>query len=318
MKKNSGKKGIRWAFVVNPASGGGRSLEYIRHLNELKRTTRPEIDLFVTGKRGDATKICDRLLRKGCRRFVAIGGDGTFNEVIQSLGTRGDCVLGVFPAGSGNDYAPGAGFPGSCGVRELEEIFRCREVPVDVGLCNGRYFLNNFGAGFDAKVAHDFQKSKRLPVFLRYWSGIFRNIFFFSPAGLSMSVGKRTRRLKSMLVSVGIGRSCGGGFFLTPRACIDDGLFDVCVVADCSHVSRIPKLLAVRSARHEGKKGVEYFSARSLTLEFDAEMPAHLDGEIFFGKRFELTILPGRIRLLVNDARSNYLKKAKRIRRIYE
>ena len=132
MAKTPGKYAPRWAFIVNPVSGGGKGGACFSYLEGLKRTVHPEIDIFLTKRRGDATRICGRLLTKGYRRFVAVGGDGTVNEVIQSLGGQRDCVLGVFPAGSGNDYAPGAGFPAGCRIDDMEEIFRCREVPVDV------------------------------------------------------------------------------------------------------------------------------------------------------------------------------------------
>ena len=303
------KNASRWAFVINPAAGGGKSAEYIQYLRDFKHTLHPEIDLFITERSGEATKICGRLISDGYRKFVAVGGDGTFNEVIQSLAKRKDCVLGVFPSGTGNDYAPGAGFPDHYEPWELADLFRCKAEPVDVGVCNGRYFLNNFGVGFDAKVAHDFQKAKRIPSSLRYWFCIFTNMFFFSPSPLRLTYDGKKRTLKAMLVSVGIGRRCGGGFQLTPHAYMNDGLFDVCAVTDCPPHSRVSMLLAVKSVRHLGKKGVQSFRAKKLILDFDDEMPAHLDGEMLHGKRFVIGILPGRIRLLVHPERENFLRK---------
>lgn len=302
------KNASRWAFVINPAAGGGKSAKYIRYLRDFKHTLHPEIDLFITKRSGDATKICDRLVSGGYRKFVAVGGDGTFNEVIQSLAKRNDCVLGVFPSGTGNDYAPGAGFPDHYEPWELADLFRCKAEPVDVGVCNGRYFLNNFGVGFDAKVAHDFQAAKRIPASLRYWVYVFRNIFCFSPSLLSLTHDGKKETMKTMLVSVGIGRRCGGGFQLTPKALLDDGVFDVCAVTDCAPFTRITHLLAVRSKKHIGRKGIEYFTAKKLTFEFESLMPAHLDGEIVLGKFFDVSVLPGRIKLLIHPERENFLR----------
>jgi diacylglycerol kinase (ATP) len=303
------KNNSRWAFIINPVAGNGRSAKYISYLNENKHTLHPEIDIFVTKKPGHATIICDELAKKGYRKFVAVGGDGTFNEVIQSLVKHKNCVMGVFPSGSGNDYAPGVGFPDHYEPWELADLFRCREVPVDVGICNGRYFLNNVGFGFDAKVATDFISAPFSLGKINYWYYVLKNLFFYKPAHSVIRSGRKKTSMKSLLVSVGIGRRCGGGFHLTPEALIDDGLFDVCFARNSGIPGRIAALLDVSGKKHVGKKGIDYYTSKKISLHFDRDIPVHIDGEVFSGKRFNVEILPGAIKMLVHPERENYLKK---------
>jgi diacylglycerol kinase (ATP) len=310
MKKE--KNGTRWAFIINPVAGRGKTVKYIAYLQKCKHDLHPEIDLFVTERPGHATEICNSLIRNGYRRFVAVGGDGTFNEVVQSLVPKKNCVLGIFPSGSGNDYAPGAGFPDHYEPWELADLFRCREVPVDVGKCNGRYFLNNVGFGFDAKVATDFSNAKHNLGKINYWYFVIKNIFFFRPSRFIMTFGKEKISLKSLLVSFGIGRRCGGGFQLTPRALINDALMDICIIENTGVFGRVMKLAGVAMKKHIGSKGVHYILAKSAKIEFDRDVNAHLDGETFMGRKFDITLIPGAVRLLVHPERENYCRKEKK------
>jgi len=304
-KKNSS----RWAFIINPLAGNGRSAQYISYLNKYKHDLHPEIDIFVTEKAGHATTICNELVKKGYLKFVAVGGDGTFNEVIQSLVRQKNCVMGVFPSGSGNDYAPGVGFPDHYEPWELADLFRCRGVPVDVGICNGRYFLNNVGFGFDAKVAKDFISAPFSLGKINYWYYVLKNMLFYTSANTVLTSGRKKTDTKTLLVSVGIGRRCGGGFHLTPEAYIDDGLFDVCFVHNSGIPGRIAALMKVSAKKHIGVKGIDYFTTKKISLQFDRDVPVHIDGETYSGKKFNVEIIPGAIKMLVHPDRKNYLKK---------
>jgi diacylglycerol kinase (ATP) len=307
MKKTH--NGTRWAFIINPVAGRGKTAKYIAYLRKYKHDLHPEIDLFVTEKAGHATEICNALIKKGYRKFVAVGGDGTFNEVVQSLAPQKNCVLGVFPSGSGNDYAPGAGFSDHYEPWELSSLFRCREVPVDVGVCNGKYFLNNVGFGFDAKAATDFTNAKYNLGKINYWFFVIKNIFFYRPSLFTMTIDKRKMSIMALLISFGIGRSCGGGFQLTPRAILNDALFDVCLCENSGVFGRIRKLVLVALKKHIGSSGVHYFTARSAKIEFERDVNAHIDGETFMGRKFDIKIIPGAVRLLVHRDRKNYLKQ---------
>ena len=301
------KEKDKWAIIVNPAAGNGRAANFIPFIEKMKRDDRRRIEIFVTRKSGHASQICSTLIKKGFRKFIAVGGDGTFNEVIQPLAKSGGCTLGVFPSGSGNDYAPASGFFGTMNQNHILDFFRCREVEVDAGICNGRYFLNNVGFGFDAAVARDFAKTKWIKGKLSYIFNVLKNFFLYNSSKCSVSSGGSTFKIDALLVSAGIGRSCGGGFHLTPNALIDDGLFDICAVENIGLAGKLLQFFYISNRKHMGKKGIRYFNSESIKLKFDKKVDAHIDGEIFEGKSFEVSIKPKAFKLLVHPGRTNYL-----------
>jgi diacylglycerol kinase family enzyme len=164
------------------------------------------------------------------------------------------------------------------------------------------------GFGFDAKVATDFSNAKYNLGKLNYWYFVIKNIFFFRPSRCDMTVGKKKISAVSLLVSFGIGRRCGGGFQLTPKALINDSLIDICMVENTGVIGRIMKLASVSMKKHIGSKGTRYIKARSAKIEFQQDVNGHLDGETFMGRKFDIRILPGAVRLLVHPERENYLK----------
>ena len=113
---------------------------------------------------------------------------------------------------------------------------------------------------------------------------------------------------KTFLNTIANGRRLAGGFYLTPRAIANDGLLDICMISQLSLPGRLKELLRVIKQKHTEDEVVNYFSTDKIIFEFDNQVPAHLDGEMYFDSRFEVSILPRHLKTIYNPNGNHYFE----------
>jgi len=271
------------------------------------------VDHRLTEKRGAATELAAQARQAGYETVVAVGGDGTVQEVVNGLvGPKGDCpaALGVIPGGSGNDFSKMLGYPGDP-AGALEVVLGGHVRRFDLGRANGRYFVNIAGVGFDAEVAGFLnQKPKRLPGILTYLYGILTILFRYRPALLSLDLGAEVLRQKCLLVSVANGPSHAGGFKMCPEAKPDDGLLDICVAGDLTRPETLLLLPKVFSGRHTLHPKVRiYKGVKKVKISSDLPLFLQADGEIFGRVPALIEIVPGVLRVIGADPGENGTKE---------
>jgi len=280
--------------ILNPASKRGRRLR--RWLRRALAKGRGELVLTDAPRAGE--RIAAEAARAG-RAVVAVGGDGTVAEAANGILASGRGVpLGIVPAGNGNDYAfHTLGLPRDV-RRALEVALAGTPVAMDVGRVNGRYFVNSLGVGIDANIAVAAERMKRIP-FLRgqalYYTASLRELIFHYDRCPRLAVSHddevRPQREYAM-AAVGLGPTAGGGFLFNPGADPRDGLFDVCMIVKPSQMRALRLLPLVEQGKHVDQPEVTRVRARTVTLEADGPIHAHLDGEVISAPRFEARILP--------------------------
>jgi diacylglycerol kinase family enzyme len=254
-------------------------------------------------------------VEKGFSRIVGVGGDGTLNEVAQALVNARSAVFGAVAAGTGNDMIHMLGFPDRFTDAEWQALFEGVTAKMDVGRCNGAYFFNGMGLGFDAQVAYENYHMEnggevRKGSKSKYFWQIIKTIFLYREKDIRVTMGGRTESRKCFLNSIGNGRRIAGGLFLTPKAFADDGLLDLCVADPLSIPGRLGALGAVMKGTHLSRPAFHYLQEPAITFEFDSEVPAHLDGELIFSTRFEIDLLPGAITTIINPRGDHYFRSA--------
>lgn len=300
---------MRTKLVVNATAGkgyGGKVLP--RVLNYLARCG-VEYDLIHTEAPGQGVELGRQAAVVGYERVVAMGGDGTTDEVANGLllaAEQGhESVLGIIPVGSGNDFSYAVGIPsdleGAC--QRLVEG-RIRTVDVIRATVDGqpRIFDNSVGIGYDADVALETRKMKRLRGFLMYLWAVFRVLAANGrwPYPMRITVdGQPLPHRAVTLITVANGPRAGGGFYLTPDAQPDDGLLDVCVADRLGRLGILQLLPHAMKGTHIDKKPVTMLRARHVLIEGDRGLPGHVDGEILCteARRIEFEILPGRLKV---------------------
>lgn len=292
-----------WAVIVNPVAGNGFARGYSREVKTHLSQAGIEADYFYTETRGHARKLADSLAAGGYRYILAVGGDGTFNEVAAGLVNHQQVTFGAIPAGTGNDFISVTGFPERFSDDDWQVFLNRQTALLDVGCCNGNYFINGMGLGFDAQVAlenfRDVQKGHKGSPRKYVWH-IVKTLLWYKAQNMITIIDGHKQESKCFINTVAVGRRFAGGFFLTPHALADDGLFDVCLIHEIGLMRRFLILPRVPKGTHISDSRVTYYQTAALHLEFKRQMPYHLDGELYFASTMKINLLPRRLRIIYN------------------
>ena len=290
----------RALFVVNPVAGAGRSSRTFPALRDLVagRADGGFAEYAIAERRGHAVSLAERGAADGYDPIVAVGGDGTVNEVASGLlGYRGAIPrLAVIPTGTGNDFARSVGVPRALDAAvavALGEPGSARAI--DAARIGDGYFVGVAGAGFDARVARavnrapDRLKVGALPFVLYTLLEVLRN----RNAELTVELdGTTTTTQRSLLVSVSNCRYSGGGMQIAPGAEPDDGLLDVCLIGDASRLEVVRLLPSVFSGGHVHHPKVAIHRARTVRISGPPQIAAQADGDVIGTLPLDIEVLP--------------------------
>jgi diacylglycerol kinase (ATP) len=300
--------------IFNPMAAGGRGAHLEPDLRaRLTRTAKEasvKLEWIETQAPGHAIELAGEAAEDGCELVIAVGGDGTVNEVVNGL-MRAEhrdhpTTLGVVPVGSGNDFAWFAGVSLDP-IAACQRLFDGRTRVVDVGHIREasgreRYFNNGCGFGFDAQVAVEARSFKRLRGFLVYLIAVLKTLVFHHQVpSLRLRFDERELTRPTMMLTISNGRRHGGGFLITPEAELDDGLFDICLAGPLSRLGMLLIIPRFMRGTHVTHKKVQMDRARRVTVEAPLPQAIHLDGEIFAtdARQFEVSVVPGALRVRV-------------------
>ncbi|MCJ7551753.1 MAG: diacylglycerol kinase family lipid kinase [Anaerolineae bacterium] len=310
-----------YRIIVNPTAGRGEAELAVPRIERLLRDQGLDYELIRTERPWHAAELAQEAAETGIDVVVAVGGDGTANEVINGLmqipQEQRTCALSVLCLGGGNDFAFGAGIPADLeeGVRVLAEGYRRT---IDVGHVvggdypHGRYFGNGIGVGFDAVVGFVAAKLKRLHGFAGYIVATLKTVFIYYPAPMvtleyedAVTGEHQTRRLPALMVSVMNGRRMGGGFMMAPDGSPSDGLFDLCIARQVSRLGvfgLVPHFLRGTQATQEAITTGR--TSRLIVSAAEETLPAHADGETLCtaGRKLEISLIPQQIHVICREA----------------
>ena len=272
--------------IVNPIAGRGAGERVIPRIVRLLREHGLSFDLVRTERPWHAAELARQAVVSGYRTVVAVGGDGTSNEVLNGLmaareAGEGEAAMGVLCVGTGNDFAYGMGIP-----LDLEEgcaaLARGRTRRVDVGHARGfRYFGNGIGIGFDAAVNVVASRLQRLRGFLVYLIAVLRTLLFYYRAPLTrIELDDQTLEQPALMISVMNGRRMGGGFLMTPFSRPDDGLFDLCIGKKMSQLEMLSFVPRFMKGTQVGDPRVIMTRSRRVRVKVEeGTQVVHADGE---------------------------------------
>ena len=303
--------------VVNPASAGGRTFKRWPETAALLLGAGIDFETHMTRSPGDATEAVRSALKDGCRRVVAVGGDGTLNEVVDGFfdadgSPLGDhATLGLIPSGTGGDFRRTAGIPTT--ARSAVEILSDGSVRrVDVGridFADGtrRHFVNIADCGLGGEVVARVNRS-------RFKSGGVRGTAVFLAQSLAAMWTFGSHRVRVTLddeqvvehdvtsVVVANGRFFGGGMHIAPDATLDDGVFDVVIVEERGRLRSLTGLPALYRGRHLSQPGVSVHRAAMVRIEcLEGPLLFDVEGEQIGSTPATLTCLPGALSIHAPD-----------------
>jgi diacylglycerol kinase (ATP) len=291
---------MKTRFIVNPTSGRNR------HRPRLSATLRDFIashsldaDVATTDGPGHATVLAREAALAGCTRVVAVGGDGTMNEVAQAL-LHTPAALALVPCGSGNGLALHLGLPTSLrGALDLIAGDGARVAALDTGSANGRPFFNAMGLGLDADVSRRFNTLTRrgLPAYVRTVLATLREL---RAERVTLSVPGHRETLDVLLVAVANSDQYGNHARIAPGARVDDGSLDLIAVQPVGAFACVGLAARLFLGRFDASPSVRRLRGPRFVIERSAPGIIHTDGETHAtSERIEVLVHPRSLRLLV-------------------
>ena len=299
-------------FIVNPGSRSGNGKHVWKTVEEILEAEEVEYRVFFTSCRYHATRLAREITARDERlTLVAVGGDGTVNEILSGIRDFSKVTFAYIPTGSSNDFARALGLPSDTAAAVQNLLHPSYFRRIDLGRARlgeqTLHFAVSCGCGYDAAICHAaFCSSvKKLLNRLRlgkltYIATGIRQLLLSRPAPLAVTLdGHQTLRFsRTVFAAVMNCRFEGGGVRFCPRALPDDGQLDICVV-EGSRLLIVPLFLLSLAGIHGILPGVHLLRARSVELSSPRKLPLHMDGEPYFLKgKLRLDCIPGVLPLI--------------------
>lgn len=298
------KKKEKWGFILNPTAGSGFGRLLLPELERQLAHRSLDATIHLTEHHGHGIDLSRKCLENGCTHIIAVGGDGTMNEVARPIVRHDQVVTGLIPAGTGNDFIQILGFPDRFQEDHWDMFFQKSTLKMDVGRVNGLYFLNGMGLGFDAQVASrnyvEPGKVARGGGKGKYLWHIISTLLFFKENRVRIRSRDQEQESDCFMNTIAIGRRFAGAFLLTPEAIANDGLLDICMIKRVNLLQRFRILPTVPKGTHIKDPRVDYYQAEKISVDFGVKVPFHLDGELFFDTTFEVDLIPGALSIIYN------------------
>ncbi|MBO4454521.1 MAG: diacylglycerol kinase family lipid kinase [Paludibacteraceae bacterium] len=298
------------AFIINPISGSKETQNNKRRLPKLimqlldDRQWLPNI--AFTEYAGHATELASQYARMGFDAVVAVGGDGTVNEVVRglvgaqhsTLNAQHSTALGIIPMGSGNGFARHLNIP----IRPnkaIEMLNHSEPISVDYGLANNRLFVSTCGTGFDALVADNFAGSSKRG-FMTYLQNVLKEAFAYQPQTYHIVGDGLDVTHKAFLITFANANQWGYEALIAPKASVQDGKMDIMLMSSHAILGSASLALRLFTGSIDDSHFMDTLRAREITLEREEKGPFHIDGDpVEMEKDIHIQIVPDGLKALV-------------------
>ncbi|MBR4843088.1 MAG: diacylglycerol kinase family lipid kinase [Bacteroidaceae bacterium] len=291
----------RILFVYNPISGGHRLIPVTSIIRTFTNRDLYDFSIVTTDHKGHATELAAEYAEKGYDAVIAVGGDGTVNEVGCGLiGT--ETALGIIPCGSGNGLARHLGIP-TDPYKAVKWLDKSIFENIDYGLIEEHPFFCTCGVGFDAKVSESFSSSRTRGL-LTYLENILKEMATYKNSIYKLSFDNSTETFECFIVTCANADQWGNNAYIAPTASLQDGLLDVVVVHPFTVIDA-PLIAFQLFNRQLGRNpNVSISKCRRLTISRESDGPAHFDGDpIHLGKEINIELIPHGLKAMIPDKR---------------
>lgn len=262
-------------FIINPIAGNRKQKDIVGFIKaKLRSEWAPEF--AVTKKAGHAKELVRDFLAKGITHIVAVGGDGTVNEVACVV-FAANGVLGIIPCGSGNGLARSLNIPMNT-ERAVQHLKVGGKRNIDVGTINKHYFFCTCGVGFDAKIGRTFAKQKTRG-FITYVKTAIKEYFNYKPKRYKIQVDGSTFVRTAFLITIANAGQYGNNAYIAPKAEMDDGILEVCVLKPFPIIKSLVIAIRLFAKNFDRSRYLETIQGRSIEFKKKKKWKFHIDGD---------------------------------------
>lgn len=304
---------MKWTIIVNPTAGSGKAKRYWQQLAPILEEKGIDFQVDFTEAAGHGSELVVKSIEEGSRYIAAIGGDGTFHEVVNGIMYQRfvpsvEIIFAPIPMGTGNDWVRSLGI--STDMKSIVQRLKNGKLFLqDVGLVTyhdsiggkeHRYFMNVAGAGFDAFVAKRMGTAPKLLGKASYFWELLKGLFSFQNVPIQLQSDSFQTDTSIFMLNVGIGKYLGSGMKVVPNAVLDDGLFDITFVEKASKWQVMGQLKGLYDGSFINYHKVKSFQTKSIVVESSKEELLYLqaDGELLGQAPLRFEILPKKLRVL--------------------
>ena len=289
------------AFIINPISGSKDTQNAKRKLPKLIMQTLDQEqwlpNISFTEYAGHASELAYQYARMGFDAVVAVGGDGTINEVARGLRDT-KTALGIIPMGSGNGFARHLNIPMRPN-KAIEMLNHSEPISVDYGLANGKLFVSTCGTGFDAVIADHFAGSNKRG-FATYIQSVLKDVFSYEPQTYRLVGDGLDVTHTAFLITFANANQWGNNAIIAPKASMQDGLMDIMVMSKHAILGSASLALRLFAGSIDDSHFMDTLRAKEITLERENAAPFHIDGDpVEMEKDIHIRIIPDGLRVLV-------------------
>ena len=286
-------------FIMNPISGTSSKAGIPSLIDSTLDKELFEYEIRMTERAGHASEIATEAKNNHIDIVVAVGGDGTVNEVARSI-VHSDTALGIIPCGSGNGLARHLLIPMNIG-KSIEIINQCEIHDLDYGVINDYPFFCTCGMGFDAFISLKFAEAgKRGP--LTYIENVLREGLKYEPETYTVMADDETSLHKAFLISCANASQYGNNAYIAPQASMSDGLMDVIIMEpfgliDAPQIS----IEMFNKTLNKNNSKIKTFRCKKLHVHRDNPGAIHYDGDpVMTGADIDVELKPKGIKIVVN------------------
>jgi diacylglycerol kinase (ATP) len=268
------------AFAINPQAGNGKSLKMANLLSEMLGKKKIHHQFFKDDWPATFAGFTDVWI---------IGGDGTLNYFLNHYPSI-HLPLVIFKGGTGNDFA--WKLYGNSSIKEqFDQVIKATPKLVDAAICNDILFMNGVGIGFDGNILQSMKAIRFIGGHFGYYLAVLKEIISFKESSFKIYSDHLISDDKYLLVMINNSSRTGGGFHVSPKASVNDGLLDLVIAKPLSILKRFFYLPRIEKGKHLKLSFVQHITSEKFIVECEKELPAQLDGEFIKAKRFTFSVL---------------------------
>lgn len=283
-------------IIVNPRSLRKKKYKILEKVEKRLKERGAEYRIHYSNRTGQIKEFARCLSEAGERTFVAFGGDGTLNEILNGLVCPEECTLGLIPAGTGNDFAESAGIP--LGIKALDLILDGEAKPTDyIQFDDGKRSMNIAGLGIDVDILNRCEQRKHGGRRSKYFFSLLAALKEYKPIKITVTADGKTETYQALIACVCNGRQFGGGIPICPDAVIDDGKLEL-LVAECPKRWLIPwELTFLMRGKLLKRKIAHKVRCDEAHIVAEGETIAQYDGELMPCTSFSAKIVAGKLKV---------------------
>ena len=281
-------------IIYNPTSG--KSKKAFAELTKMLDAKKIDYKTHTTERAGHATDITRELNKQPETNLIILGGDGTFNEVLNGIDNFETITLGLIPCGTGNDFVKAAKIPVDS-KKALEIILDNHSKFVDFIQLSDRRCLNVAGAGMDVDVLERYSTMKFWKGKIKYYASLIDVLIHLRFHHVEITIDGKTLDKNVFLICVANGTCIGGGMPISPNSIVDDGVLDVVFVNEIKPSKVLSLLLKFLKGKHIDEPCTEVYHTKEAVIKILDEGKIQVDGEIIADKTLDFKIASDKLKI---------------------